>query len=1401
MLESDGDGETCLTHAARYNFQPTIELLLGSDLELGEVMHIDQRNSKGMTSLSAAANGGHLTLAQFLIQKGADLAAKANNGAQALHHAAAKGHVQMVQLLVERGADVEARDVDGATPVFLATVHKRNTVVHLLSSLGANLRIRDFKGASLLHFAVERNNKALARFLIEKGADLESQCDAGSTALIDAVKIQDWDLVSLLLSHGADVDAADDMGATPCHFAAARANDDILEILLEYNPDLTTKDHSGLSPLDLAVKNDHLSTQKIINERLPVSIAVKNESVAESIALLVALARNGPIARMLRLLETGLDVNAADFDGRRALSSAAESGNLMVVQALVRAGADVDLADRNGETPLWWASRYNHKRVVWQLLYRGARPDLADDDGQSPLSVAAQMGHTKVARLLLQFGSNPDASVVYGKSPLMFAASAGHLDVVALLLRHRVDVNYMSPHNETALSLAHKNRHLAIADLLQEHGALLHGWAQKKRSAYDLYHAAQDGRIPEILRLIRVGVSPDFFNGTENDTVLCGAAAAGETRAVEVLLEHGAFVDAKDNDGKTALLRAASKGHEATVRVLRDHGAHLDIKDDKGRTALVWACHYGKLDTATLLLKLGSKREERDSEGMTPLFHAILGDQKTIVEALVKQGVNIEAVNEHGSTPLSVAVQEGKRAIAQILLSKGAQTSTTDIKEGQAPLSLAASNGQEGCVDLLIDHGVDLDHRSRNQQRTALHYAAVSGQSMVVKTLIEAGAKVDLVDCHGRSALSLAKEKGHEGCVKLLTQATSLFRMSQRAARKNTEEALSLKSIYRYQRISGKTSIRLLELSPGLPRDILTVGIEEVDLEDKPSFEALSYEWREKTGTIPIQCGNERILVTPNCKAAMERLRLPSKSRLLWIDAICINQKSVAERNQQVALMTRIYRSATSVLMWLGQSDMHVTPAVLKKTFSILPTLARVHDLLKSKSDGGSSSRELIPIKEHPEAQKLARDALEDKEVSDCIGALFWSKYFTRAWIFQEVIMAGTRGIIFRDSCQCEWSLFMSAMSGYVAHSGSFNRPLRTIGIVADILQQEGGLELAVMTNAMANFEAGDARDKVFATLGLATDDRETSKRRPKADYSMTVQEVFVETFRYLIDTTRLTWYGRHRRSAKSIPDLPSWVPDFTRPPSALDFIPHPRHAEQLASLIIGQPTTTETSLHVDGALIDRIAFKMTITKETDTVQVTLAIARALSARGRGIFDRYVDKFQDGSPTHPRRSNGAAALSIILDRDDFSETEEAQLTSYLAWRLSNYEEIPPELRHVPTYLVSGVSSWRALSQTSRRDFDLDICRKMDLQLRYDTDLILTERGFIGLTHSGEAKVGMSIFLTGHTFHMCLLEEKSEGPDKRYYEYVDLVRLAMPSMNLRRLEQIAPDAVVERLEIR
>lgn len=59
--------------------------------------------------------------------------------------------------------------------------------------------------------------------------------------------------------------------------------------------------------------------------------------------------------------------------------------------------------------------------------------------------------------------------------------------------------------------------------------------------------------------------------------------------------------------------------------------------------------------------------------------------------------------------------------------------------------------------------------------------------------------------------------------------------------------------------------------------------------------------------------------VTPNLSAALDRLRLDTETRMLWVDALCINQVDNTERSQQVAQMGKIYSDARETIAWLGR--------------------------------------------------------------------------------------------------------------------------------------------------------------------------------------------------------------------------------------------------------------------------------------------------------------------------------------------------------------------------------------------------------------------------------------------------------------------------------------------------
>jgi hypothetical protein len=87
-----------------------------------------------------------------------------------------------------------------------------------------------------------------------------------------------------------------------------------------------------------------------------------------------------------------------------------------------------------------------------------------------------------------------------------------------------------------------------------------------------------------------------------------------------------------------------------------------------------------------------------------------------------------------------------------------------------------------------------------------------------------------------------------------------------------------------------------------------------------PYYEALSYAWGTKLASRFILVDGKRLSVTENLFSALHHLRRNYRHRLLWVDAICIDQSNLKEQSQQVRIMDKIYQNAANVIVWLGPS-------------------------------------------------------------------------------------------------------------------------------------------------------------------------------------------------------------------------------------------------------------------------------------------------------------------------------------------------------------------------------------------------------------------------------------------------------------------------------------------------
>ena len=125
-----------------------------------------------------------------------------------------------------------------------------------------------------------------------------------------------------------------------------------------------------------------------------------------------------------------------------------------------------------------------------------------------------------------------------------------------------------------------------------------------------------------------------------------------------------------------------------------------------------------------------------------------------------------------------------------------------------------------------------------------------------------------------------------------------------------------------YNQLADANEIRLLYLHCGRKGEPIECTIKHHLFSSKLAYEALSYEWGKSDRDVaPIQLNHSTHHVRKNLWQALQHLRSKERPRIFWVDALCINQRDVKERNHQVSQMGKIYESATNVVVWLGHSD------------------------------------------------------------------------------------------------------------------------------------------------------------------------------------------------------------------------------------------------------------------------------------------------------------------------------------------------------------------------------------------------------------------------------------------------------------------------------------------------
>ncbi|KAK4158680.1 heterokaryon incompatibility protein-domain-containing protein, partial [Cladorrhinum sp. PSN259] len=396
------------------------------------------------------------------------------------------------------------------------------------------------------------------------------------------------------------------------------------------------------------------------------------------------------------------------------------------------------------------------------------------------------------------------------------------------------------------------------------------------------------------------------------------------------------------------------------------------------------------------------------------------------------------------------------------------------------------------------------------------------------------------------------------------------------------------------------------------------------------TYHALSYSWvaddynqqQDIVSEQPrIECDGVEMVISLNLSRALRRLRLADSSRIIWADAICINQSDLGERSQQVARMGDIFRSAHEVIVWLGPCDepplnvSHPPPTaelldqVAKNAFegvcSLVSTwggatgIVNIHSKPYFRVQG---STEKLSCSESDQVSAESATWIDIME-------LYMNRWFSRLWVVQEIVLA-RRATVVWGSCEMSWQWIglaaaiirtnwdrimpsnkrtsttredvpQGVMNAYFMYRISDSQPLL----------KPLTFSFSELLGLTKQFACQDKRDHIFGLLGLHTTDGVNHDIKP--DYTLSLHDTHRRVTLAIMakNPTSLAFLSHIQHD--ELPDsaghpYPSWIPEWASvgPETLAPLNPHPSFSAGLPHPAEFKLINSDT-LAVRGVIID----------------------------------------------------------------------------------------------------------------------------------------------------------------------------------------------------------------------
>eukprot|EP01114_Cavostelium_apophysatum_P021105 TRINITY_DN7267_c0_g1_i1.p1 TRINITY_DN7267_c0_g1~~TRINITY_DN7267_c0_g1_i1.p1 ORF type:complete len:426 (+),score=87.95 TRINITY_DN7267_c0_g1_i1:57-1334(+) len=258
---------------------------------------------RGASPLLIASFGGRFEAARVLLDHGADVHSRRNDGWTALHYAANSNDVDVARVLIEFGADVNALMSENilSTPLHFAAKKGFSSVVELLLEFGADASLRKENGQSALDDAASGGFLSVVKLLLDKGnANMYDVNYDMMTAFHFAVFEGHHDVAKEFIMRGMNVNTKRNVGAVAMHDAAAGGNLKMINLLLDNGADINAVNDEGITPIIAAVNNGHLRTVDLLLQR---GVDADTKTSGETPLKMVRRFKDQPMENILLRLE------------------------------------------------------------------------------------------------------------------------------------------------------------------------------------------------------------------------------------------------------------------------------------------------------------------------------------------------------------------------------------------------------------------------------------------------------------------------------------------------------------------------------------------------------------------------------------------------------------------------------------------------------------------------------------------------------------------------------------------------------------------------------------------------------------------------------------------------------------------------------------------------------------------------------------------------------------------------------------------------------------------------------------------------------------------------------------------------------------------------------------------